>query len=46
LHPYTLTFREPAQSAAPDRRPMDENILATAILRNETKSLIGVVPFD
>ena len=46
LHSHTLTFRQPAQSAAVKRRRMDENILPTAILAYKAKSLIGVVPFD
>jgi hypothetical protein len=46
LHSHTLTFRQPAQPAALERRRMDENILPTAILAYKTKSLIGIVPFD
>ena len=46
LHSHTLTFRQPAQSPAIERRRMDENILPTTILAYKTKSLIGVVPFD
>ena len=46
LHPHTLTFRQPAQSAAPKRRGMDEDILPTAIPPYEPKPFIGVVPFN
>jgi hypothetical protein len=38
-HPYTLTFRQTTQSAAIERRGMDEHILPTTILRYETESL-------
>jgi hypothetical protein len=46
LHPHPLTFREHAQPAPIERFGMDENILPTAILPYEAKSLIGVVPFN
>ena len=46
LHPHTLTFCQPAQPAALERRRMDENILPAAILSNEAKPLVGIVHFD
>src|SRR5579885_3046309 len=37
---------EAAQSAAPQGRHMDEDVLAAAIGRNEAIALVGLEPFD
>jgi hypothetical protein len=46
LHPDTLTFCQPTHPAALERLRMDENILPTTILPDETEPLLGVVPFN
>jgi len=46
LHSHTLTFRQLTQSAPIEGRGMNEDVLATAILRYETESLFDVVPFN
>ena len=46
IHSHTLTFRQPAQSAAFEGPHMDEYILPAAVLAYETKPLFAVVPFD
>src|SRR5438132_2330203 len=44
LHPHTLTFCQPAQPAAFERRHMDEYILPTVVPTYEAEPLLGVVP--
>jgi hypothetical protein len=46
LHPHAATLWQFTQSASIEGRGMNEDVLATAILRNETESLFDVVPFD
>jgi hypothetical protein len=46
LHPHTLPFRWLIQSAALERRGMNEDVLAAAVRRYETKPFLEVVPFD
>src|SRR4029077_21154473 len=45
LHSHTLTFRQLTQSAPIEGRGMNEDVLATTILRYETKPLFDIVPF-
>ena len=45
-HPHTLTLGQLIQSASIERRAMNEHVLATTILRYETKSFFDVVPFN
>ena len=46
LHPHTLTFGQLTQSAPIEGRGMNEDVLATTILRYETEPLFDIVPFD
>jgi hypothetical protein len=42
---YSLAFRQIGEAAAIERRGMHKNVLATAVPDDESKPLIGVVPF-
>jgi len=44
LHSHTLTLRQLTQSAPIEGRGMNEDVLATTILRYETEPLFDVVP--
>ena len=46
LHSHTLTFGQLTQSAPIEGRGMNEDVLATTILRYETEPLFDIVPFD
>jgi hypothetical protein len=43
LHPHTLAFDQSAQPGACECRGMNKDILAPAILPNETEPLVGFV---
>jgi hypothetical protein len=46
LHPHTLTLPQVTQSAPIEGRGMNEDVLATTILRYETEPFFDVVPFN
>src|SRR6185295_13884563 len=46
LHPHTLAFRQLSQPAPIECRCMNEDILATTILRCETEPFFDIVPLN
>src|SRR5580700_2484233 len=45
-HPHRLTRLEPVDAGAPQRRNMDENVLAAVIGQDEAEAARWVIPFD